>query len=90
MRLFFSSVFRGRERWPESEANVHNILFILPAPGFRTIDDGALWYVNNSGYSWAATASDIHGMYLSFHAKALHPSNSTHRASGLQLRCLSE
>ena len=64
-----------------------------PAPGHRGHGEGALWYVGSNGYSWSSTSydSDDHyrGMYLNFNVTELNPSNTTNRANGLQLRCLS-
>ena len=66
-----------------------------PAPGYRDFGRlGALGGVGNSGYGWASTSYDsgdhYRGMYLHFGATALHPSLTTYRAYGRQLRCLSE
>ncbi len=61
-----------------------------PAPGYRSRDTGALYDVGTSGYSWASTVSGTNGVGLHFHVAWLNPSNTTYRAYGLQLRCLSE
>ena len=62
-------------------------------PGNRGNGEGALWNVGNNGYSWSSTSYDsgdhYRGMYLNFNATELNPSNTTNRANGLQLRCLS-
>ncbi|WP_294596996.1 hypothetical protein [uncultured Rikenella sp.] len=47
-------------------------------------------YVGGSGYSWSSTVSNTSGVNLSFNVTVLYPSYTAHRASGLQLRCLSE
>ncbi|WP_297623930.1 hypothetical protein [uncultured Rikenella sp.] len=60
------------------------------APGHRGIGDGALWYVGNSGYSWASQISGSNGMYLGFYATELRPCNTAGHAFGFPLRCLSE
>ncbi|WP_300728630.1 hypothetical protein [uncultured Rikenella sp.] len=50
--------------------------------------------VGDGGYYWTSTSygSDDHyrGMYLDFHAGWLVSDNTTRRAYGFQLRCLSE
>ncbi|WP_300728709.1 hypothetical protein [uncultured Rikenella sp.] len=52
-----------------------------------------MWNVGNNGYSWSSTSYDsgdhYRGMYLNFNVTELNPSNTTNRANGLQLRCLS-
>ncbi|WP_300681788.1 hypothetical protein [uncultured Rikenella sp.] len=53
-----------------------------------------MWNVGNNGYSWSSTSYDsgdhYRGMYLYFYATVLYPSYAAYRASGFQLRCLSE
>ncbi|WP_300856856.1 hypothetical protein [uncultured Rikenella sp.] len=61
-----------------------------PAPGFRGIGEGALWNVGSEGTVWSSTISSINAIYLNFYVTWLHPSRAYHRASGFQLRCLSE
>ena len=64
------------------------------APGYRDFGrtgyEGVVWGIGNSGYSWTSAANGIRGMFLSFDATGLNPSDSHYRANGLQLRCLSE
>ena len=60
------------------------------APGHRGYGSGSVWVVGNGGYSWTLTVSDIYGVYLYFDATGLGSNYPVHRASGLQLRCLSE
>ncbi len=61
-----------------------------PAPGSRTDGSGMLWSVGNGGYSWSSTESGTHARYLGFGTGGVNPQASTHRAYGLQLRCLQE
>ncbi len=61
-----------------------------PAPGYRRRDTGGLKYVGSRGYSWVSTLSGTNGMNFFFSVTALHPSYTTYRSYGLQLRCLSE
>ena len=61
-----------------------------PAPGFRSNASGALDAVGNEGSVWSAAANGTNGVYLRFVVNAAQPSYSYGRASGYQLRCLSE
>ena len=61
-----------------------------PAPGFRDYGSGTLYYVGRNGYSWSSTVTDSHGYFLDFNYDWIYPNYSTHRAYGLQLRCLQE
>ena len=65
-----------------------------PAPGYRHRDTGALSYVGGEGSVWSSASygsgDHYRGMYLHFNVTWLSPSNTAHRANGLQLRCLSE
>ncbi|WP_294600986.1 hypothetical protein [uncultured Rikenella sp.] len=47
-------------------------------------------HVGNYGFSYSSSLSGSNGVYLSFGVTHLNPSYTTDRASGLQLRCLSE
>ncbi|WP_297626403.1 hypothetical protein [uncultured Rikenella sp.] len=51
-----------------------------------------MWYVGSHGYSWACTpvTGDITVRYLASEPRMFNPSYASHRAYGLQLRCLSE
>ncbi|WP_294594798.1 hypothetical protein [uncultured Rikenella sp.] len=64
------------------------------APGYRDFGragwEGIARHVGNYGYSWSSAVSGINGRFLWFYSQVLDPSNSHHRANGLQLRCLSE
>ncbi len=61
-----------------------------PAPGYRHGTSGAPGHVGGNGYSWSSAVSGIRGRFLWFSTQDLDPSNTYYRASGLQLRCLSE
>ncbi|WP_297831208.1 hypothetical protein [uncultured Rikenella sp.] len=61
-----------------------------PAPGHRHAYSGEPVSVGGNGYSWSSTVSGTGGMYLGFSVTELSPSSTAGRASGLQLRCLSE
>ncbi|WP_294598091.1 hypothetical protein, partial [uncultured Rikenella sp.] len=65
-----------------------------PAPGYRDPGNngrlGGLMDVGYGGYSWSSAVSGTNGVFLSFNAQYLNPSNVSNRGRGLQLRCLSE
>ncbi|WP_304709058.1 hypothetical protein [uncultured Rikenella sp.] len=44
----------------------------------------------NCGFSWSAASVVFSGIYLHFYATYFHPSFSSNRGYGFQLRCLSE
>ncbi len=64
------------------------------APGYRDAGHdgrlGGMMSVGHRGYSWSSAISGTNGVFLHFGATELYPSSTTHRAHGLQLRCLSE
>ncbi|WP_294598502.1 hypothetical protein [uncultured Rikenella sp.] len=66
----------------------------VPAPGYRDAGNygqlGNLVYSGNDGYSWSAFVNDINALHLYFNMTAINCSIASHRAHGLQLRCLSE
>ncbi|WP_300828771.1 hypothetical protein [uncultured Rikenella sp.] len=49
-----------------------------------------MWNIGNGAYHWNAESHLIHAVHLHFTAQELLPHNSTYRATGFQLRCLSE
>ncbi|WP_297628353.1 hypothetical protein [uncultured Rikenella sp.] len=59
-------------------------------PGFRGYYVGTLSNTGSSGFSWSSTIRSIYGQYFDLAMTSLYPSNSSGRAHGLQLRCLSE
>ena len=66
-----------------------------PAPGFRdsgyrnaTGGSGKLYNVGTYGCSWSSSIAGANAHYLYFDYGWLNPRSSTHRANGLQLRCL--
>ncbi len=61
-----------------------------PAPGYRISTSGALNSVGSEGSVWSASADGTSGVYLRSVLNAAQPSNSTYRAYGFPLRCLSE
>ncbi len=61
-----------------------------PAPGYRYYATGASGGVGGYGYSWSPAVSGVYGQFLWFNSQDLGPSNSNDRATGRQLRCLSE
>ncbi|WP_300728291.1 hypothetical protein [uncultured Rikenella sp.] len=60
------------------------------APGYRGWDSGGMSYVGNLGFSWSSATSSIYGLDLNSYSQYLNASFSDYRASGFQLRCLSE
>ncbi|WP_300744528.1 hypothetical protein [uncultured Rikenella sp.] len=44
----------------------------------------------NCGFSWSASSVVFSGIYLHFYVTYFHPSFSSNRGYGFQLRCLSE
>ncbi|WP_297831237.1 hypothetical protein [uncultured Rikenella sp.] len=60
------------------------------APGYRHRGTGIVNGDGNYGYSWSSAGSGIDGMRLWFHSQGLNPSYVSNRATGYQLRCLSE
>ncbi|WP_299458024.1 hypothetical protein [uncultured Rikenella sp.] len=64
------------------------------APGYRNRDTGDLGTIGDGGYNWSSTSygsgDHYRGVCLDFRATVLGPRNAALRASGLQLRCLSE
>ncbi|WP_297628832.1 hypothetical protein [uncultured Rikenella sp.] len=50
--------------------------------------------IGHYGYSWSSTTnrtvSGIYGRFLWFNSQGLDPSDANDRATGRQLRCLSE
>ncbi|WP_304708030.1 hypothetical protein [uncultured Rikenella sp.] len=46
--------------------------------------------VGNHGSNWSVNAMTTSGIFLNFFALHLNPNGTTHRATDLQLRCLSE
>ncbi|WP_304708013.1 hypothetical protein [uncultured Rikenella sp.] len=64
------------------------------APGFRDAGDYGIWgdpmLVGNHGSNWSVNAMTTSGIFLNFFALHLNSNGTTHRATGLQLRCLSE
>ncbi len=61
-----------------------------PAPGGRGDAEGGFWHIGNIGNGWSSSSNRTDGMHLGFGTQDLGPGSSYHRASGLQLRCLSE
>ena len=66
----------------------------VPAPGYRYYTSGVLGGIGHYGYSWSSTTnrtvSGIYGRFLWFNSQGLDPSDANDRATGRQLRCLSE
>ncbi|WP_294599658.1 hypothetical protein [uncultured Rikenella sp.] len=62
----------------------------LAAPGFRHHASSVLSHVGNNGSSWSSTVSSTNGVYFGFGVAWLDPNSTYSRASGFQLRCLSE
>ncbi|WP_300829260.1 hypothetical protein [uncultured Rikenella sp.] len=60
------------------------------APGFRNSNSGVLGGVGNGGFSYSSSVSGIGGLNSNSYSQYLNTGNSDYRASGLQLRCLSE
>ena len=97
--VYFGLIYAEPAHGTENEAEtgrlpgVDTAIFRVPsgtAPGHRGYGSGSVWVVGNGGYSWTLTVSDIYGVYLYFDATGLGSNYPVHRASGLQLRCLSE
>ncbi len=65
-----------------------------PAPGYRDFGrtgwEGIARSIGDHGYSLSSATSGIYGLDLYFRSQYLHTSYSDNRATGLQLRCLSE
>ena len=61
-----------------------------PAPGYRHRGTGVLGGVGSYGYSWSSAFGNTDGMRLFFYVTGLNPSYASNRATGYQLRCLSE
>ncbi len=61
-----------------------------PAPGFRDSNSGVLGGVGNGGFSYSSSVSGIGGLNSNSYSQYLNTGHSDYRASGLQLRCLSE
>lgn len=51
--------------------------------------DGQI-YSSHHGFSWSSSVSGTYGLYLSFYASHLSPSDTAYRAYGLQVRCLQD
>ena len=66
----------------------------VPASGYRYYTSGVLGGIGHYGYSWSSTTnrtvSGIYGRFLWFNSQGLDPSDANDRATGRQLRCLSE
>ena len=60
------------------------------APGFRDSNSGVLGGVGNGGFSYSSSVSGIGGLNSNSYSQYLNTGHSDYRASGLQLRCLSE
>ena len=77
-----------------AEKNPVFVCRAAPAPGFRDSGYnkgyGAVRNVGSTGYSWAASVESTNAYFLSFHFDGIGPQNISHRAVGLQLRCLQE
>jgi len=63
-----------------------------PAPGYRNTYSGLQDGSGRYGYGWASafSSSNTGGLCLGFGTGGLGTNNSDNRASGFQLRCLSE
>ncbi|WP_300400036.1 hypothetical protein [uncultured Rikenella sp.] len=46
--------------------------------------------VGDGGFSHSSTVSETYGVSLHHYTQSFHPGNASRRASGFQLRCLSE
>ncbi|MDE5944624.1 MAG: hypothetical protein K2G93_03445 [Rikenella sp.] len=49
-----------------------------------------MWNVGYNGYSWASSASENNGYFLSLSYNGIYPNSSGYRAYGRQTRCLQE
>lgn len=62
-----------------------------PASGYRSVSDGSLRNVGNSGNYWSASPDDSYAYNLGFsYSGYVAPSYHDYRASGLSVRCLQE
>ncbi|WP_294600370.1 hypothetical protein [uncultured Rikenella sp.] len=62
----------------------------VSAPGFRDSNSGVLGGIGNGGFSYSSSVNGIGGLNSNSYSQYLNTGNSDYRASGLQLRCLSE
>jgi uncharacterized protein (TIGR02145 family) len=59
----------------------------IPASGYRSSGDGALYSVGNYGGYWSCSVSGASGAYnLSFYSDEVHPANFGNRANGRSVR----
>ncbi|MDE6499916.1 MAG: hypothetical protein K2K83_04345, partial [Rikenella sp.] len=56
----------------------------------RGYGSGTLYYVGNSGFSWASAFTVTYAYRLYFSSDAVTPNDGGDRAYGFQLRCLQE
>ena len=63
---------------------------MYPTPGFCDFNAGILGVVGDGGFSHSSTVSETYGVSLHHYTQSFHPGNASRRASGFQLRCLSE
>jgi uncharacterized protein (TIGR02145 family) len=60
----------------------------LPASGYRSLGNGALYYQGSYGYYWSINAIATNAYDLYFHSSNVFPANSSNRANGFALRCI--
>ncbi|WP_294599795.1 hypothetical protein [uncultured Rikenella sp.] len=61
-----------------------------PAPGYRGRITGAMGNVGCDGYNWSSSTDGIVSITLEFSTQRFFAGNAGNRATGRQLRCLSE
>ncbi len=92
-----AGAFKKLPSWTAKNENVAGGLYLAgsvaafyPAPGYRHRDNGTLYAVGTSGYSWSSSIAGTNAHYLYFGYSWLNPQSSSGRANGLQVRCLQE
>ncbi|MDR0682627.1 MAG: fibrobacter succinogenes major paralogous domain-containing protein, partial [Dysgonamonadaceae bacterium] len=62
----------------------------LPAAGDRSRNGGAQYYVGSIGFYWISTVESTSSYYLYFTSGSITAANTTNRANGFTVRCVSE
>jgi hypothetical protein len=61
----------------------------LPAAGYRSYNNGTLYYVGTTGNYWSSGVSGTNATYLNFNSGNFG-TGSNYRAFGFSLRCVAE
>ena len=62
----------------------------VPAAGYRSTSNGALYSVGSSGYCWSASSYGAGGLNLGFLSSYVTPANVNGRTHGFSVRCVQE